>query len=319
MPRKKSNKFIECFKIFFSSIKTYFMYFDECIKALAFPIFGQLLSIILIFTAVYYFSMNVEKIRNIGAFFDNDTNLLILLSIIILPLLIVLVKAIYDYIIAFSSLNILFYTASKKKKAKNIDLNANNNVIKRKLFQYILLMLLVTLILIVPPLIFVAPIVWIFLCLSFQVFAFEGEIGATQAISRSIELVKGNVIVTIIMLLLCYFVTYSFLPNMFIWFADKINFSFSLVNLWEDFFALLPIESWNNALSSLPLGLSIDAVTISKYAVESSIAFVIIGFTLPFRCCCFTELYRLYDSDKIKEISKSSEDIISRATKKGKN
>lgn len=319
MPRKKSNKFIECFKIFFSSIKTYFMYFDECIKALCFPILGQLLSIILIFTAVYYYLINIDKIRGIGSFFDNDNNLLIVLAVIILPLLIVLVKAIYDYLIAFSSLNLLFYTASKKKKSKNIDLSANNSVIKRKLFQYILLMLLVTLILIVPPLIFVAPIIWVFLSLSFQVFAFEGEISAPQAISRSIELVKDNVIVTILMLLLCCISTYWFLPNMFVWFADKINLSFSLVNLWEDFFALLPIETWNSVLSSLPLGLSIDAVTISKYAVELCIASVIIGFTLPFRCCCFTELYRLYDSDKIKEISKSSEDIISRATKKGKN
>lgn len=319
MPRKKSNKFIECFKIFFSSIKSYFLYFDEGIKALAFPVFGQLLSAIFIFTLTYYFFINIDKIKNINEFFSNDTNLLIIFGIIILPFLIVLIKAIYDYIIAFSSLNLLFYTASKKKKSKNIDLSANKNVIQRKLFQYVLLLLLVTLILIVPPLIFVAPIVWIFLSLSFQVFAFEGEITAPQSISRSVELVKGNVLVTILMLILCSLLTYFFLPNMFIWFFDKINLSFMLVGLWENFFALLPLDSWNNAFSSLPFKYSIDAITLSKCAVEGCIMFVIVAFTLPFRCCCFTELYRLYDSDKIKEISKSSEDIISRATKKGKN
>ena len=319
MPRKKSNKFIECFKIFFSSLKTYFMYFDESIKLLAFPIFGQLFSIILIYTAVYYYLINIDKIRGIGNFFNNDTHLMIVLFVILLPLLIVFIKAVYDYIIAFSSLNLLYFTASKKKKAKNVDLNANNNVIKRKLFQYILLLLLVTLILCVPPLIFVAGITWIFLCLTFQVFAFEGEITAPKAISRSIELVKGNVLVTILMLVLCSLLTYCFLPNMFVWFFDKTNISFSLVDMWEDFFALLPIESWNNTLSALPFKFSIDAITLSKCAVELCITSVIIGFTLPFRCCCFTELYKLYDSDKIKEISKSSEDIISRATKKGKN
>ena len=110
------------------------------------------------------------------------------------------------------------------------------------------------------------------------------------------------------------------MPNLFVWFFDKINVSYFFVDLWEGFFALLPIEKINEFLSYIPLlNLSTDAISLSKLAVETSIASVIIGFTLPFRCCCFTELYRLYDSDKIKEISKSSEDIISRATKKGKN
>ena len=114
--------------------------------------------------------------------------------------------------------------------------------------------------------------------------------------------------------------TYCFLPNMFVWFFDKINVSFFLVDMWEGFFALLPLKEINEFLSNIPfLGLSIDAITLSKWAVELCISSVVIGFTLPFRCCCFTELYRLYDSAKIKEISKSSEDIINRATKKGKN
>ena len=314
MPRKKSNKFVECFKIFFSSIKTYFMYFDECIKALAFPIFGQLLSTIFIFTLTYYFVLNVDKIKNINSFFNNDTHLLILLLVIILPFLIILLKAVYDYLIVFSSLNLLFFTASKKKKAKNIDLNANNNVIQRKLFQYILLLLFVSLMLIFPPL-----ILGVFLCLAFQVFAFEGEISAPKAISRSFELVKSNLLVTLLMLLLCYLLTYCFLPNLFIWFADKISISYFLVNLWEDFFALLPLNSWNDTLSSIHIPYTFDAISLSKLAFEACIFTIIAGFTMPFRCCCFTELYRLYDSDKIKEISKSSEDIISRATKKGKN
>ena len=50
------------------------------------------------------------------------------------------------------------------------------------------------------------------------------------------------------------------------------------------------------------------------------ITFLITGFTLPFRCCCFTELYKMYDSEKIKEFSKSTDEIVKRATsKKGKN
>ena len=64
----------------------------------------------------------------------------------------------------------------------------------------------------------------------------------------------------------------------------------------------------------------LDALTVAKFSAEGLINFIIVSFTMPFRCCCFTELYRLYDSEKIKENSKESDEIIRRATgKKGKS
>lgn len=318
MARKKSNKFIGVFQIFFSSIKTYFLYLDQCAKQLAFPIFGQIISIILIFTATYFFVTNIDSIREINPFFANDKNLYISFFIIIAPLFLVFLKAFFDYIIAFASLNLLFYTVSNKGKERNIDFAANNNVIKRKLPNYIMLMLITTLLLIVPPLIFVAPIIWIYLCLSFQVLALEGDVSAPKAISRSIELVKGNVIPTIIMLVLCGFVTYVFLPNLFTWTLDKMSLSTFFVTKFEAFFTLLPIEEYNQYLSMA--NTSINQTELGIMAYSAMVSFFVTGFTLPFRCCCFTELYRLYDADKIKENSKQTDEIISRATgKKRKN
>ena len=318
MARKKSNKFIGVFQIFFSSIKTYFLYLDQCAKQLAFPIFGQIISIILIFTATYFFAINIDNIKEINPFFENDKNLLISFLIIIAPLFLIFLKAFFDYIIAFSSLNLLFYTVSNRGKAKNIDFSANNNVIKRKLPKYILLMLLTTLLLIIPPMLFVAPIIWIYLCLSFQVFALEGDVSAPKAISRSIELVKGNVVPTIILLVLSGFATYVFLPNLFLWTFEKISLTTFFVTKFETFFTLLPIEDYNQLLSTMNFSLNRTELGIMVYT--SMISFFVTGFTLPFRCCCFTELYRLYDADKIKENSKQTDEIISRATgKKRKN
>ena len=119
MARKKSNKFFSVFQIFFSSIKTYFLYLDQCAKYLAFPILGQAISLILIFVATYYFAINIENIKNINDFFSNERNLLITFLVILSPLFLIFLKAFYDYIIAFASLNILFFTASKSKKSKN--------------------------------------------------------------------------------------------------------------------------------------------------------------------------------------------------------
>ena len=160
---KKKFKIIDIFTIFFGSIKTYCLYLEQCTKFLAFPIFGQLFSLIIIFTLTYYFRINYENIKNSAAFLNNDQTLLILFLIVILPFLLIFTKALYDYLIAFSSLNIMFYTVSNKKRVKDIDFKANNKVIERRLFNYIILMLIISIIMIVPPICFIAPIIWIFL------------------------------------------------------------------------------------------------------------------------------------------------------------
>lgn len=307
MSKKQSNNFICTFKIFFTSIKTYFLYLDQCTKYLAFPIFGQLISTAILFIITYHFTNNLDKIRAIAPFFQEDKNLLIIFGIILLPPLIVLVKAVYDYIIAFSSLNLLFYTVSDKKKVKDIDFKANNKVIERRILPYVLLMLLVSIIVSVPPF-----ILGIFLCLVFQIFALESDNSIFKCLSRSFELVTSNLISCITMLILCYCATYWFLPQVFIWAFDKISVTHFLINQTFPIVELLPLNLYNELLSIV--NIQIDSITISKYIIESAISFVIIGFTLPFRCCCFTELYRLFDSKKIKEFSKNTDEIIKRAT-----
>lgn len=318
MTRKKSNKIIDVFRIFFSSIKTYFLYLDQCVKYLLFPIFGQLISLIILFTIVYYFNTNIDNIRNISAFFEDDKHLFVIYSLALLPFLIVFMKAVYDYIIAFCALNLLFYTVSNKKKVKDIDFGANRKVIERKIINYVILIFLVTFLLIVPPLIFVAPIIWVFLSLSFQVLSFENDISGQRAISRSIELVKGNVIPTVILLLLCSIVTYWFLPSMFIWACEKLSLITFMIGRIETFVNLLSLDSLNELLSII--NFKLDSLTIAKYMAENVVTLIVIAFTLPFRCCCFTQLYKLYDSEKIKDFSKESDEIIVRATgKKRKN
>lgn len=312
MAKKKTNKIVGAIKIFFSSANTYFLYLDQCFKYLSFPIFGQLIGIALIFTCTYYFNTNIDNIRNISPFFDK--NVYAIFAIILLPFFAILIKAIYDYILAFCALNLLFYTVSNKKKVKDINFKGNKEVIQRRLFQYILLMLIVSILIVVPPFIVIAPIIWVFLCLAFQVFSFENGTSAIKAISRSIELVKGNFIATAILLILCGFTTYWFLPNVFIWAFDKISVTPFLINRIEVIAQMLPLKEYNDILSIV--NYQIDSLTIAKYMAESIIVFIVVGFSLPFRCCCFTELYKLYDSEKIKEFSKATDDIIERATGK---
>ena len=310
MARKKINKFTGTFQIFFSSIKTYFLYLDQIAKYLAFPVFGQLLGIILIFTVTYYFRTQFYNYINLSVFY-----------VILIPFLLIFLKAFYNYLVAFASLNLLFYTVSGKSKVKKIDFKANDNVIIRKMPNYIVLLFLLSvigIIISIPPLLFISPFIWLFLCLCIQVFALEGDVSPIKAISRSVELVKNNILSTVIMIILCYIVTYWFLPNLFIWAFEKLSLVSALITPYEQFFELVPLDNINSYLSLA--NYSIDPLTIAKFAAEYTISFIIISFTLPFRCCCFTELYRNFDSNKIKEFSKETDEIITRATgKKRKN
>lgn len=318
MARKKSNRILKTFSIFFTGLRTYFVYLDQCVKYLSFPIWGQIIGLTLLCTCSYYFNINADNIRNISPFFENDRNFLTIYWLILLPFLVIFIKAVYEYLIAFSALNLLFYTTSAKKRAKDINFHANNQVIERKLFSYVVLMTLVTLLLIIPPLTFIAPLIWVFICLSFQVFALEGDINPVGAISRSVDLVKGNIIPTIIMLLLCFGLTYWFLPSLFVWALEKVSFISFLMGKMEGFVNLIPFEPINNILSFV--NFKLDTLIVSRNMAETLIIFVVIAYTLPLRCCCFTELYKLYDSEKIKDFSKQTDEIIVRATgRKRKN
>lgn len=316
MANKKHNKIISIFQIFFSSIKQYFLYLDKTSKVLAFPIFGQIISLVIIGMLTYYYRNSYDNLQNLLPLFNDENNLYIAFWVVLTPFIIIFVKAMYEYLIALTSLNLLFYTTSGKKKVKQIDFKANNNVIQRKLFNYAVLLLLISILLIVPPFVFVSPIIGLFLCLTLQVFAFEGDISPFAAISRSVSMVKSNIIPTLILIILCFFSTYIFIPDLFIWAFDKISLTPFIINSFEKFINLLPLEE----LNQLYFGLIPDSLVIAKSSAESVIAFIFISFTMPFRCCCFTELYKLLDSDRIKEFSKESDEIIKRATgKKRKN
>lgn len=331
MARKKSNKFTGIFKIFFSGLYSYFLYLDQTFKILAFPIFGQIISVSLILTLTYMFNTYYEDIKNSCALFDADQNLYITFFVILFPLFLIFLKAFYGYIINFAGLNLLFYTNSNKKTAKKIDFKANNDIIQRKLFAYIFLMFCVSIIFILPPFIFIAPLIGIFLCLVFQVFSLEGDISPFKAISRSISLVKSNFIPTCILLIFSIALTYIYLPCLFIWACEKTSVYYFLLNNCEKLTNLLPlndfITNFNTIISSSYLTPPLQdfmneimtPLSLARLMAEGTISFIVIGFTLPFRCCCFTELYRLYDSDQIKEFSKDTDEIIKRAGKKGKN
>lgn len=310
MARKKTNNIIETFKIFFTSIKTYFNYLDQTSKMLAFPVFGQVLSLVIIFYITYFMCTNVENLSNNFTFLASPSGFLTVLTVLLLPFFVVFIKAFYDYIILFSSLNLVFYTTSNKKKIKNLDFESYNNSIKRRIFKYIFLMILAL------PFMLIAP----FLALVFQIFALENDISALNAVKRSIKMVKENFGSVLLMIILCFLFTYKFLPDLFIWSSQKISLYYFLLGMYEKFLGIVPVEEYIYQVDLGVLNEKINElfspVALAKGLTEMTITSLILGFTLPLRCCCFTELYRLFDTKKIKENSKTTDEIVRRATGK---
>ncbi len=311
MGRKKFNKILSVFAVFFKSIKVYFMYLDKTAKYMSIPIMGQILGITLIFISAYYFNANIKNIVKIPFFANNSENLIFGLLIVLLPFLALYLYSFYKYIIAFCSLNIVFYTLASKKRVKEIDFDSSDKYIERRLFQYILLMTLISVLCIFPPL-------WIVLCLSFQIFSLESDSNFLKAAARSLKLTLENILAVILMLVMVFLLTYWFLPSLFLWSLEKTPFINFLITHLEVYMRILPFVQWNNILSVFSV--HIDSITVAKSVTELILTSIIIGYTLPFRCACFTELYRILDNEQIREFSKEDEEIIRRASsKKRKN
>ncbi len=311
MGRKKTNKILSVLGIFFKSIKVYFMYLDKTAKYMFIPVFGQILGLFLIFFTTYYFNVNIKKIAKMSFFSNNPENLIFGLFIVLIPFLVLYLYSFYRYMIAFCSLNVVFYTLTPKKGTKEIDFQANDKYIERRIFQYILLLALISILCLFPPL-------WIVLCLSFQVFALESDSNCFKAVGRSIRFTLENILPVLLMLLLVFALTYWFLPSLFLWGLEKTPFVDFLVTRLDVYMRILPYNEWNSILSVF--GKNIDSVTVARNVAEITLMSVIIGFTLPYRCACFSELYRILDNEQIKEYSKADEEIIKRASsKKRKN
>ena len=131
MTKKKNNKILSVFNIFFKSLKTYFMYLDKTSKYVLIPVLGQVISLALIFIIVYHFTGNIDSIQKYPIFASNNQNVLFGLLIILSPFFALFLHSFYRYIIAFCSLNVVFYTISPKKNAKEIDFRANDREIGR--------------------------------------------------------------------------------------------------------------------------------------------------------------------------------------------
>lgn len=294
---------------------------DVLLKYMLFPVFGQIIGLALIFTANYFFVVNIPYLIKQYPILDNIPLVFTLLLICVFPGFLVFCKAFYDYIIAMGSLNSMAYVSrGEKMKNKPLDPKTHDDVLKKRLGNYIVLVLLISLLCLVggfPLFIIPFAILCVYLSLVFQVFMLEESTPPLGAFKRSFDLVKTNFGITCLLLGLSFLLTYLILPNLIVWAFDKANAIDFFAYPIHKYLEILPIQDIVNSsiaslTSGLPLNMPISIDTNAAFNIHDTacsvvcglIGLVVIGLLLPMRSCWFTLLYKTFDFEKGEELRK---------------
>lgn len=322
MAKKSENRILMILNIFKDGIVWYCKYMDVLLKYMLFPVFGQIIGLGLIFTANYFFVLNIPHLIKQYPILDNIPLVFTLLIICVFPGFLVFCKAFYDYIIAMGSLNSMAYVSrGEKMKNKPLDPKTHDDVLKKRLGNYIVLVLLISLLMLVGTFpLFIIPfaVVSVYLCLVFQVFMLEESTSPLSTFKRSFELIKTNFGITCLLLGLSFVLTYWLLPNLIVWAFDKANAIDFLAYPIHKYLEILPIQDLVNSAvatltSGLPLNMPISIDTNAAFNIHdiacSVVCFLIgvsvVGLLLPMRSCWFTLLYKTFDFEKGEELRKT--------------
>ena len=290
-------------KIFFEGLKIYCLNIYKFVLYMAFPVLGQLFGLFWIFGLTYLFTQNLGSLTVKYPALNNISTIITCVVIIVIPGLLVLMKAFWDYLVAYGALNSM--TEGYLSTGKVYDFRSHNEVVLNKTFSFIALWFLFaifTLISIIPVFWILGFIFFVYFILIFQVFTFE-NVSPVGCFRRSFELIKGNFASTfILMLVLAIFCFYLLSAGISVIF-DYLNLSDLLSKSFENWVFTLPIEPLE------PYGAT--PALIGKSLVGQLVFFIGAGFTLPLRSICWTLWYNNLAQNKQekpkKKVTKKAE------------
>ena len=294
--------------IFAQSVKLYFTNFPSFFKYMAFPVFGQILGIILTFLASFFYVENLPKLAVRGSLFDNFSMIFIVLFIITLPGLLIFAKAFWDYLVAYGAVNSM--VDNMVKSGRVYDFAAHTELITRRTASFVGLWLLFGLFVMIGsfPLFWViAGIMFVYFILVFQVFTFEPDKSVLGCFQKSVTIIKGNFARTVGLLALIGILTYWVLPEGIKWLFDFVNIIYFMaipIDIWAQ---QLPIEQINQMLLKTPTAYQITSLLIAKSVVSASLGYIIICLTLPLRSICWALWYKNLNKGEIKLDKKNLE------------
>lgn len=283
MARNKTNKALETF---YTSIALYMKHIKGFLAYMTFPIIGQVAGLVIIFVLNYHFIVNLDVIQQYLPIFNKPAVIITSVILLLLPGLGLMLKAFWDYLVAYGAINSMAENMIKSKKL--YDIEAHTLVINHRKFAFAGLWLLYSIFMFL----FINPILWIlgglifvFFALVFQVFTLEPEKNVFMCFHKSFILVKQKYFETLLLLLLISTLTYFFIPEIIRLLCNLMGIVTLFANLIQNI-VTLNLQVYINKFNELLLTLNQPALTvldISKMIVLAFIGWIISSYLLPLR------------------------------------
>ncbi len=270
--------------VFFEGIKIYVLNIHKFLLYMAFPILGQVVGLFFIFGMTYWFTQNMQDIAAKYNALNNLSSMITLIVVSVIPGLLILVKAFWDYLVSFVALNSM--TEGYLNTGRVYDFKAHNSIVTQKTFSFIAVWFLISIMSIIgviPFFVVIAAIFFVYFCLVFQVFTFENGLSPVGYFRRSFILIKGNFARTFLLMAILTILTYCLLVQGLGVLFDAFNWTQSLEKVFEAWAFTLPLE--------LIKGVEITPSMVGMVLVKSLISFIVVGFTMPLRSICWTLWY----------------------------
>lgn len=287
--------------IFGQGLKLYFTNFGSFMKYMAFPVFGQIIGILLILGIVFFYASQVPKIIVPGGLFDNFALIFLILFLLILPGLFILIKAFWDYLVAYGSINSML--DNMLKSGRVYDFHAHTELVSRRNPTFASIWVLWAIFGLIGgfPLFWViAGILAVYFALVFQVFTFEPDKSAFGCFKKSVLLIKGNFARTLGLMALVGGLTYWILPNLIQYLFDISNLTGLLAIPFDGWAQQLPIKEVNQILLKTPTAYQLTSLFIAKAVVGSFVNYIVTCLLLPLRSICFALWYKALNKGEIK-------------------
>lgn len=272
--------------VLFEGIKIYFSNIDKFFVYMLFPVFGQVIGIILSFALTLGFANKiVNKV-------DSVSTALLLILLLAIPGLLIFAKAFWDYIVAYVALNSM--TEGAVSTGKVYDFESHNEVATSRTMHYVLFLLVLSVLMSLGSTIFfIIPgfVLWIYFILVFQVFTFEPELSIPECFKRSFILVKGDWLRTFILLAILSFFSIFIITQGIVVVFDYLNLTGTVCKAFNFISELVPLVLVNKALVLLKMP-EITVAMISHWIFLTIISCIVAGLTLPIRSICWSLWYK---------------------------
>jgi hypothetical protein len=277
------------FSILTEGLGIYIINLRQFLTYMAFPVFGQILGIIITLWLVFTYSANLPIIIAKYPVMDNFTTISLSIILLTLPGLFVVTKAVWDYLIAYCALNSMAQAAVETGKV--YDFKAHENVAYKRIGTFVVLWFIFGIYSIVAaiPIFFLLWILLVYFAMIFQVFTFESKLGPSEIFAKSFRLSKGHFLGNFIMMAILGGLTFLIIPKGVDVIFDFTGLSKLLGGMFASWCGNLPLEQVNQYTQHF--GLTVTAISLAKSLSSQVASFIGIGFTLPLRSICFTLRY----------------------------